>query len=49
MATKTVVAMICFIVGAILAAIAAFLPPVHGLLLALAVAAIGLGLAVQAS
>ena len=49
MSTKTTIAVICFIVATILAVVAAFLPPAHGRLIALAIAALGLGLAVQAS
>lgn len=46
---KSTIALICFIVAVILGVIAAFVPPYHTRLLALAVAAVALGLAVEAS
>jgi len=49
MSTKTVIAVVCFIVAVVLGVVAAFVPPAHGRLIALAIAALGLGLAVQAS
>lgn len=49
MSTKTTVALLCFLVAAVLAVIGAFLPPVQGRLAALAVAAIAVGLAVEAA
>jgi hypothetical protein len=49
MSTKTVIVVLCFGAALVLGAVAAFVPPAHGRLIALAIAALGLGLAVQAS
>jgi hypothetical protein len=49
MPTKTTLAMVLFIVAAILGAVAACVPTARGALLPLAVAVTALGLAVQAS
>ena len=47
--TKTTIALVCFIVAVILAVVAAAMPPYSGRLLAVAVAFVALGLAVEAS
>lgn len=49
MSTQTVVAMVCFIVAAILGLVAAAVPETRGPLVPLAIAAASLGAAVQVS
>lgn len=49
MSTKTVIAMLCFLIAAVLGAVAAFVPAARPALGPLAVAALGVGAAVYVS
>ena len=49
MSTRTMIAVLCFIVALILGVVAAFVPPARGTLEPLAIAALGLGAAVHVS